>query len=93
MKMKMKRKRKSVVKCPACQREHPENTSFCNECGAYLPRGNGNETELQPPGGVTWVGREETAGAPGELSWSGVANNIFSRISPRMNGEKKAQGS
>jgi hypothetical protein len=54
-----------VVKCPVCQREHPENTPFCNECGAYLPGGNGNETEVLPIGGVTWMNREEMGGAPG----------------------------
>jgi hypothetical protein len=57
-------KRKSVVKCPACQREHPENTPSCNECGPYLLAGNGNETELLSLGGVTWVDREETTGTP-----------------------------
>jgi hypothetical protein len=60
-----KERRKSVVKCPVCQREHPENTPFCNECGAYLPRGNGNETELLPVNGAIGVNREETTGAPG----------------------------
>ena len=54
-----------MVTCPVCQREHPENTPFCNGCGAYLPGGNGNETELLPVNGVTWVDREETTGAPG----------------------------
>ena len=54
-----------MVKCPVCQREHPENTPFCNECGAYLPRGNGNETELLPVNGAIGVNREETTGAPG----------------------------
>jgi len=53
-----------VVKCPVCQREHPENTLFCNECGAYLLGGSGKETELLPVNGVTWVNREETTGAP-----------------------------
>ena len=53
-----------MVKCPVCQREHPENTLFCNECGAYLLGGSGKETELLPVNGVTWVNREETTGAP-----------------------------
>jgi len=53
-----------VFKCPICQREHPENTPFCNECGAYLLGGNGNETGLLPVNGVTCMNREETTGAP-----------------------------
>jgi hypothetical protein len=53
-----------VVKCPICQRENLENTLFCNECGAYLLGGNGNETDLLPVNGVTWVNREEMTGAP-----------------------------
>jgi hypothetical protein len=52
-----------VVKCPVCRREHPENTLFCNGCGAYLPGGDGSETALLPVGGVTWMNREETTGA------------------------------
>ena len=54
-----------MVKCPVCQREHPENTPFCKECGAYLLGGNGNETDLLLVSGVTWMNREETSGAPG----------------------------
>jgi hypothetical protein len=61
----LKERRKSVVKCPLCQREYPEDTPFCNGCGAYLPRGNGNETELLPVNGAIEVNREETTGAPG----------------------------
>ena len=54
-----------MVKCPVCQGEHPENTPFCNGCGAYLLGGNGNETELLPVNGVEWVNREETTESPG----------------------------
>jgi hypothetical protein len=54
-----------VVKCPVCQREHPENTPFCNECGAYLLVGNGKETEVLSIGGVARMNREEMGGAPG----------------------------
>jgi hypothetical protein len=82
-----------VVKCPVCQSEHPENTPVCNACGAYLPGGNGNETDLLPVDEVTWMDREETTGVPGELSWSGVADNIFGRISTRMNREKNDRDS
>jgi hypothetical protein len=61
----LKKRRKSVVECPVCQREHPEDIPFCNECGAYLPRGNGNETELLPVSGAIGLNREETTEAPG----------------------------
>jgi hypothetical protein len=61
----LKEGRKSVVKCPVCQRENPENTLFCDECGAYLFGGTGNETDLLPPNRVTWMNREKTTGAPG----------------------------
>ena len=54
-----------MVKCPVCQREHPENTPFCKECGAYLLGGNGNETDLLLVSGVTWMNREKTSGASG----------------------------
>jgi hypothetical protein len=60
-----KERRKSVVKCPVCQKENPENTPFCDECGSYLFGGNGNETDLLPTNRVTWMNREETTGAPG----------------------------
>jgi hypothetical protein len=54
-----------VVKCPVCQKENPENTLFCDECGSYLLGGNGNETDLLPASRVTWMNREETTGVPG----------------------------
>ncbi len=52
------------MKCPVCQREYPEDTIFCDECGSYLLGGNGNETDLLSVNGVTWVNREETTRAP-----------------------------
>ena len=52
-----------MVKCPVCQEEHPENTLFCNGCGAYLLGGNGNQTNHLPVRGITWVNSEETIGA------------------------------
>jgi len=52
-----------VVKCPVCQRENPENTPFCEECGSYLFGGTGNETDLLRPNRVTRMNREETTGA------------------------------
>jgi hypothetical protein len=77
-----------VVKCPVCQRENPENTPFCNECGAYLLGGSGKEAKLRPVGGITGMNGEETTEAPGELSWSGVTDKIFGRMSTRMKREE-----
>ena len=54
-----------MVECPVCRREHPENTPFCSECGAYVLGGNGNETDLLPVSGETRMNREETTGASG----------------------------
>ena len=80
-----------MVKCRVCQRENPEDTPFCNECGAYLLGGSGKETELRPVGGVTGMNGEETTGAPSELSWSGVTDNIFGRMTTRMNREETTE--
>ena len=80
-----------MVECPVCQRENPENTPFCNECGAYLIVGSGKETELRPVDGVTGMNREETTGSPSELSWSGVTDSIFGRMSTGMNGEETTE--
>jgi len=77
-----------VVECPVCQRENPEDTPFCNECGAYLLGGSGKETELRSVGGVTGMNGEEPTGSPGEPSWSGVTDNIFGRMSTWMNREE-----
>jgi hypothetical protein len=88
-----KERRKSVVKCPVCQRENPENTPFCNECGTYLLGGSGRETELRSVGGVTRMNGEETTESPSEPSWSGVTDNIFGRMSTRMNREKNDRDS
>lgn len=52
-----------MVKCPICQRKNPENTLYCDECGAYLLGGNGAETDPLPDGEVDRMGIEETNGA------------------------------
>ncbi len=54
-----------MVKCPNCQAEHPENTPFCDECGAYL-LGENQEADTLTVSGVTWMEREETSDLPGE---------------------------
>jgi hypothetical protein len=50
-----------MVKCPYCQAKYPENTLFCNECGAYLLRDDREETDPLAVGEVTWMEREETS--------------------------------
>ena len=52
-----------MIRCPVCKTEHPENTLFCEECLAYLQRGNGAETGplvLQEMT-ATWTEREKKA--------------------------------
>jgi hypothetical protein len=54
-----------MVKCPHCRAGHPENTLFCEACGAYLPGDNRTETDPLATGELTWVEREEMGEAPG----------------------------
>ena len=64
-----------MVKCPVCRREHPENTLFCDGCGAHLQRGLGARTA--PLGAhevtVTRAEREETIEGPEEEAISPVS--------------------
>jgi hypothetical protein len=55
-----------MVKCPYCQAKYPENTLFCNECGAYLLRDDREETDPLAVGEVTWMERGETSEATGD---------------------------
>jgi len=55
-----------MIKCPACQAEHPENTPFCDECGASLLERNVRDTDLVAAAEVTWMGREEASKAAEE---------------------------
>lgn len=34
-----------MIECPSCHSLFPENTLFCEECGAYLPLGDGEATD------------------------------------------------
>ena len=54
-----------MIKCPVCQMEHPENTLFCNGCGAYLLGGDQKETDPLAVGEVTWMEGAEMGEAPG----------------------------
>jgi pSer/pThr/pTyr-binding forkhead associated (FHA) protein len=49
-----------MVKCPVCQVKYPENTLFCEECGAYLSGDRPEETDPLAMGEVAWMEREET---------------------------------
>jgi len=55
-----------MVKCPVCQAKYPENTLFCEECGAYLPGDRPEETDPLAMGEVAWMEREETREAAEE---------------------------
>ena len=59
-----------MIRCPSCQKSHPENTLFCDECGAYLMAEGGKSTDPLMLEDTTWVDREAAmAGAPtGESS-------------------------
>jgi hypothetical protein len=47
-----------VIRCPSCQKSHPENTLFCDECGAYLMSEGGKPTDPLTMETATWVDRE-----------------------------------
>ncbi len=52
-----------MVKCLICEAEHPENTIFCDECGAYLRGGDRKETVPLVVAEVIWMAGEETSEA------------------------------
>jgi hypothetical protein len=54
-----------MVKCPVCQIEHPENTLFCDGCGAYLLASDQKETDPLAVGEETWMEGAEMGEAPG----------------------------
>ena len=47
-----------MIKCPSCHRTHPENTLFCDECGAYLVKEGDKRTDPLTMESSTWVDRE-----------------------------------
>jgi len=55
-----------MIKCPNCQAEHPENTLFCDECGAYLLADKPEGTDPLAADEVTWTERDETSEVTGE---------------------------
>jgi len=54
-----------MIKCPSCHKSHPENTLFCDECGAYLVLEGDKRTDPLTVDPSNWVDREATmVGAP-----------------------------
>lgn len=50
-----------MIRCPSCQKSHPDNTLFCDECGAYLMAKNGKATDPLTLETANWVDRRATA--------------------------------
>ena len=44
-----------MVKCPSCGKRHPENTLFCDECGAYLLADERKRTDPLAQEDVDWL--------------------------------------
>jgi hypothetical protein len=44
-----------MVKCPSCGKRHPENTLFCDECGAYLLSEERKRTDPLAVEDVDWM--------------------------------------
>jgi len=44
-----------MIKCPSCQKRHPENTLFCDECGAYLLAKGRKRTDPLTMEDVAWM--------------------------------------
>jgi hypothetical protein len=44
-----------MVKCPSCGKRHPENTLFCDECGAYLLSDERKRTDPLAQEDVDWL--------------------------------------
>jgi len=49
-----------MIKCPSCHKSHPENTLFCDECGAYLVMEGDKRTDPLTVDPSNWVDREAT---------------------------------
>jgi len=60
-----------MIKCPSCGKRHPENTLFCDECGAYLlPQGR-KRTDPLAVEEVDWM--ETDFGSTGALESADAA--------------------
>ncbi|MFZ5917687.1 MAG: FHA domain-containing protein [Chloroflexota bacterium] len=47
-----------MIRCPSCHKAHPENTLFCDECGAYLVDEGDKRTDPLMMETSAWVDRE-----------------------------------
>lgn len=47
-----------MIRCPSCHKSHPENTLFCDECGAYMLVEGDKRTDPLMMEAATWVDRE-----------------------------------
>lgn len=47
-----------MIKCPSCGKRHPENTLFCDECGAYLLTEGRKRTDPLASEEVDWMETE-----------------------------------
>jgi pSer/pThr/pTyr-binding forkhead associated (FHA) protein len=47
-----------MIKCPSCGKRHPENTLFCDECGAYLLTEGRKRTDPLAAEEVDWMETE-----------------------------------
>jgi hypothetical protein len=47
-----------MIKCPSCGKRHPENTLFCDECGAYLLTEGRKRTDPLVSEEVDWMETE-----------------------------------
>jgi hypothetical protein len=54
-----------MIKCASCGKRHPENTLFCDECGAYLMAEGRKRTDPLAVEDVDWM--ETEFGATGGL--------------------------
>lgn len=53
-----------MIKCPSCQKKHPPNTLFCDECGAYLAAEADKRTDPLAVSEVDWMEEQDIAAAP-----------------------------
>jgi hypothetical protein len=73
-----------VIKCPSCQKRHPANTLFCDECGAYLAAEEDRRTDPLAIGNVDWV--EETQQASPDLPDTNAVRPMTLKLAVRDSG-------
>lgn len=73
-----------VIKCPSCQKRHPANTLFCDECGAYLAAEEDKHTDPLAMGNVDWM--EETQQASPGLSSLNADRPLTLKLAVRDSG-------